>query len=269
MFAKFNLELNKDNLAFNKIFDIWGLGQYEKHKQEIHHALDKYLIDDGYLDASKIEEDWFPSVNTQVFLSHSHQDEEDVIRLAGFLFENYGITSFIDSTIWGYANNLLKQIDDKYCVKKGKKSDGFTYDYDKRNQSTAHVHMILQGALAKMINRCEALVFVNTPSSLKPADLGDDKTTASPWIYSELLMANTFPARPPEYYGILKDKRHDDFLEHFDLKVNYRVGLTDFVDINLDDIQKSASKTTKKTARAVLDQIYLDKGLMVNAAITG
>ncbi|MBO6301464.1 MAG: hypothetical protein J6N15_03395, partial [Ruminiclostridium sp.] len=143
------------------------------------------------------------------------------------------------------------------------------YDYEKRNQSTAHVHMILLGALAKMINRCEALVFVNTPSSLNSSDIGDNSTTGSPWIYSELLMANTFPARDPEYYNILKAERSDSIFEHSELKVKYKAGLDDFVVIDLEDIKNSAAKTKRKTARSVLDQIYLDKGLMVNTAITG
>lgn len=201
-------------------------------------------------------------MNAQVFLSHSHQDEQAVIRLAGFLFHNYGITSFIDSTVWGYANDLLKKIDEAYCVQSKKPSGGYTYDYDKRNQSTAHVHMILQGALAKMINCCEALVFVKTPSSLNPSDIGDNTTTESPWIYSELLVANTFPAREPEYYKILKAERVDSIFEHSELKVKYKVGLSDFVDIDLDDIQNSAAKAKGKNARGILDQIYLDKDLM-------
>ena len=268
MFAKFNLELNKDDIMLDDKYQITGHEQYENNKKLVHDVLDKYLTADGVLDASLIEEDWFPSVNAQVFLSHSHQDEKIVIRLAGYLFENYGIRSFIDSAVWGYANNLLKQIDNRYCVQSKKPTGGCTYDYDKRNQSTAHVHIILQGALAKMINHCEALVFVNTPHSLNMSDIGNDTTTASPWIYSELLMANTFPARRPEQYGIL-NTRSNEILEYSELKVGYRVGLTSFVDLDLNDIKSASIKIKLKDARKILNQLYLDKKLLVRPTVTG
>lgn len=261
MFAKFNLKLGKDDLKFNEDFYNIGLGMYVTQKRTVHSNLDKYLAPDGSLDAASIEADWFPTVNAHVFLSHSHHDEAAVLRLAGFLSKNYGITSFIDSTVWGYANDLLKQIDDKYCVQSTKPGGGHTYDYDRRNYSTAHVHMMLQGALAKMINRCEALIFINTPNSLNMKDIGKESTTSSPWIYSELLIANTFPARSPQFYEILKAERTDSF-EHFSLDVKYKVGLQSFVGITLNDIQNSANKVGRKIARKVLDQIYLDKGLM-------
>lgn len=268
MFARFNLELDKDDLSFNEDFRRYGLGLYGTHKELVHASLDKYLSPDGSLDASEIEAEWFPGVDAQIFLSHSHEDEAAVIRFAGFLYKNYGIKSFIDSTVWGYANDLLKKIDERYCVQSKKPNGGNTYDYDKRNQSTAHVHMILQGALAKMIDCCECLIFVNTPNSLNPRNIGDDSTTSSPWIYSELLMANTFPARRPETYEILKAERAYS-MEHYGLQVKYKVGLTDFVNIDLDDIQTSANKARRNTPRCILDQIYLDKGLMVSSILKG
>ena len=268
MFAKFNMKLDRDDLKFNEAFQNIGLGMFLTQESSIHTSLDKYLSPDGSLDAAAVETDWFPSVNAQVFLSHSHQDKDVVLRFAGFLSHNYGITSFIDSTVWGYANDLLKQIDNKYCVQSTKPSGGHTYDYDKRNYSTAHVHVMLQGALAKMINRCEALIFINTPNSLNTKDVGKESTTSSPWIYSELLMANTFPARSPQYYEILKAERTDSF-EHFSLDVKYKVGLQSFVEISLNDIQDSANKAVRKTARKVLDQIYLDKGLMKEDTLKG
>ena len=99
-------------------------------------------------------------------------------------------------------------------------------------------------------------------------DIGKESTTSSPWIYSELLMANTFPARSPHFYEILKAERADSF-EHFSLDVKYKVGLQSFVSITLNDIQNSANKVRRKIARKVLDQIYLDKGLMKADVLKG
>lgn len=103
--------------------------------------------------------------------------------------------------------------------------------------------------------------FINTPHSLTVKDIDKESTTSSPWIYSELLMANTFPARSPQYYEILKEERADS-IEHSSLEVKYKVGLRSFVDISLNEVQNSANKAARKTALKVIDQIYLDKGLM-------
>ena len=86
-----------------------------------------------------------------------------------------------------HANDLLKEIDNRYC--RYQETDGqFFYEYDNRNRSTSHVHMLLNGALAKMINKTECLFFVNTPNSVNAQDAENPSKTASPWIYSELLM---------------------------------------------------------------------------------
>lgn len=76
-------------------------------KYTVRQNLNKYLLQDGSLDATAIEEDWFPEIKANVFLSHSHADEKAVISFANYLYQEYGITSFIDSIVWGYADDLL------------------------------------------------------------------------------------------------------------------------------------------------------------------
>lgn len=147
MFATFKMDLpdlSRDD--WEKYYKN-GLEVYKSHKQKIKESLDKYLSVDGELKASEIEKDWFPSFKADVFLSHSHKDEKDVIVFAGLL-NDIGLTAFIDSCVWGYADELLKQIDDEYCVSKANPDGSIdTYNYQRRNQSTAHVHMMLNGAL--------------------------------------------------------------------------------------------------------------------------
>ncbi len=224
MFAKFKFALDKENntndralFASLMYYQRYGHVLYSKHKDTVKTRLESYLSVNGVLDAEKIEKDWFPNIPVQVFFSHSHLDEQLVVNLAGFLHKCYGIESFIDSTVWGYSNNLLKQIDEKYC------RDGVdSYNYDMRNQSTAHVHMLLQGALAKMIDTAECIIFVNTPNSLNVQDIGDADRTSSPWIYNELLMASTFPASDAARYGIPKRANaHDSVKEHVQIPISY------------------------------------------------
>lgn len=210
MFAGFNLSVKSsdvDRYALNGYIEI-GKSLYSEQQEKVHEVLESFINPDGSLNATKIEENWFPQISADVFLSHSHDDEEIVIKIAGYLYEKFGIKCFIDSCVWDYGNKLLKRIDDVYC-KTFKHPDGsYSYDYNKRNQSTSHIHLLLNGALAKMINATECLIFVNTPNSIKVKDTIEQIKTASPWIYSELLMATEFPHRK------LADYRQES-LQHF------------------------------------------------------
>ena len=124
-------------------------------------GLDAFFDADGSLVATKIMDDWFPQVNAKVFISHSHKDENIAIGLAGWLEDKLGISSFIDSCVWGYAPRLLKKLDTDLCLK-----DSGYYDYDRRNITNGHVNMMLATSLTKMIDQCECIIFLNTPNSI-------------------------------------------------------------------------------------------------------
>src|SRR5690606_41491864 len=85
--------------------------------------LDDYFNSDGELEAEDIFEDWFANVDADVFLSHSHADKDDVYALAAFLKHEMGLTAFVDSAVWGYADDLLKRFDNILCLS----HDGINY----------------------------------------------------------------------------------------------------------------------------------------------
>lgn len=260
MFASFKLkEPNFSQDYYEELYEI-GKDSYDSQKSIIHRSLDAYLAPDGSLKASEIEKDWFPSIKADVFLSHSHKDVKKAIAVAGYLSE-FGITTFIDSCVWGYADELLKKIDKKYCIQLEKPSGGYTYDYDKRNYSTAHVHMILNGALLKMMDRTNCLIFLDTPNALKTEDIAMG-TTNSCWIYSELLMSGCIRKKVP----IRKNLRFDEALEHCDLSVEYDVDIKHLINLTIHDISKAARECTnprlqENTGPIVLNRLYFNKGL--------
>jgi len=169
----------------DEYFDM-GEKIYENTRKITKHALDKYISPDGSIDGSKMQEDWFPQniINADVFISHSHKDKNNAIALAGWLYEKFKLQSFIDSCIWSFSDNLLKEIDNKYCWTDDKHE---TYNYAKRNYSTSHVHLMLSTALNKMMDKTECLFFMNTINSITPKGLIEQ--TESPWIYSEITMS--------------------------------------------------------------------------------
>ena len=192
MYRGFNLSLVK--LDFGKdYFRYYKIGKtsIKQSKESIEETIGSFVGVDGSLDGSKMQANWFPQIKADVFISHSHKDLKLAIALAGWLNETFGLTAFIDSCVWGYADDLIRLIDNKYC-RKGSR----LYNYEKRNYSTSHVHTMLSVALTQMIDNTECLFFLNTPNSLTPNTIIEK--TESPWIYSEIVMSRLIRENPPE-----------------------------------------------------------------------
>ena len=193
MFSRFNLSgLTEEFFGgknacekYQKYYREDVLGLTGKEDDSFRKILRQYLQANGNLDAATMEQEWFGSVQADIFLSHSHRDETLIEAFAGWLHEKCGVFAFVDSSLWGYADDLLLEIDNDYCKNDGKN----TYSYELRNISTSYVHMILNTALAKMIYQTECLIFVNTENSTIKENISDESKTLSPWIYSELALS--------------------------------------------------------------------------------
>lgn len=168
-----------------------GAISYNQNKSLVKKSLEAFLAQ-GVLDGTKLKEHWFPSIEADIFISHSHADEDSAIKFAGWLERNFGLTTFIDSCVWGHANNLQRSIDDQYCFT----PDREHYEYSKRNLSTSHVHMMLVAALSEMLDSTECVFFINTSNSISSADEAISKTK-SPWLFYELSAIRTLRRRKP------------------------------------------------------------------------
>lgn len=253
MYRGFNLDL--DGVDLSK-YVSYGKQIHEKNKKEVKTKLSSYKNDNGDLVASEIITGWFPPIKADVFLSHSHTDSDLVIGLSGWLHQKFGLSTFIDSCVWGYSDDLQRMIDDEYCYQTSKG----TYNYKKRNRSTSHVHMMLSTALTKMINNCECIIFANTPRSISPKNyIKNGGTTESPWIYFEIAMANLVQKRSPEEHrgSLIKSSiALDRVTESFTIK--YDVDLMHLIPLSVADLNEWGRKN-HKTGPASLDALYLLK----------
>lgn len=192
MYKGYKIDVNGGLLDEHNYYSI-GINLHAKAKESIRQELSDYTSQDEVIDGSKIQANWFPEIKADVFISHSHTDEKDAIILAGWLKQVFELDAFVDSCIWGNSNELLKSIDDTHC----RNPNGQNYSYERRNHSTAHIHMILMTALNKMIDRAECLFFLNTDNSVRLD--GIRTQTLSPWIYGEIetsrLIKRHAPAR--------------------------------------------------------------------------
>jgi len=179
VYRAFDVNLN----GFSQLSDVdYEAGQklWNENTAQVRTKLETFLRSDGSLDGSEMQKNWFPQVDADVFISHSHQDQTLAIKLAGWLSRHFALRPFIDSCVWGNSEVLLKIIDDEYCLNPGRE----TYSYEKRNRSTSHIHMMLSVALTKMIDNTECAWVLNTQNSV--TSKGVVERTQSPWIFSEI-----------------------------------------------------------------------------------
>ncbi|MDT4012497.1 MULTISPECIES: toll/interleukin-1 receptor domain-containing protein [Staphylococcus] len=181
------MKLLKINLESNQNW-IDELRSKDFDAKKIFKDLSCYLMkSDGELDVFdtvRMMDENFMQSDFTVFLSHSHDDLEDGKKIATIL-EERGEKVFIDSLYWNHFESLLKQIDDQYS----KNQNDNSYDYQKRNITTAVVHTLLFISLQKAIYKCDKFIFLDS-KSVDKIKVSDRKSTTSPWIFLELEIIN-------------------------------------------------------------------------------
>ena len=235
-----------------------GKALFNSHTEEVQRCLSEYITEDGIINGSELRENWFSISHKDIFISHSHQDLNKVQAFAGWLYDNFGLQSFIDSCSWGYCDKLLRKIDDKYCYN----AKSHTYDYDLRNYTTSHVHMMLATALTEMMDKTECIIFFNTPNSIKMADeldnIKNNRQTLSPWIYYELTMTSMLrnQERPIRKNKVQFNSQAQNSLQiQYDVEAALRnmVNLSDTCLVRWKEMWQSGSRMSGENA---LDKLY-------------
>lgn len=227
---------------------------YKSHKEEVQKCLSDYISEDGVIQGSTLKQNWFSIEKTDIFISHSHKDFNKVKAFAGWLKNEFELTTFIDSCSWGYCDDLLRKIDDEYCYNKRKN----TYDYNLRNYTTSHVHMMLSTALTEMMDRSECIIFFDTPNSIIMRDelesIRKKKTTTSPWILYELTMVSEMRRVKPD--RIISSAEHQEFAKREDFTIEYDVdNLIDTIP-SLNDEHLTQLIKRHSGNKHVLDELY-------------
>ncbi|WP_447650430.1 hypothetical protein [Pseudomonas abietaniphila] len=205
----------------------WRAGDvaaYKARKDNILIRLEAFMLNgDNILDASKIQQSVFPESDIDVFISHSHADQDQAIKVALSL-EEIGLKPFVDSCVWAHADELLQKIDDVFS-----KPDGWTaYSYELRNRTTTNVHLILNAALQHMIQRAELFIFLGTKSSIKLEDhISNHEQLSSPWIFSELTFVDNAKRTPRKQIVVTTENEKFEARAADEKAVEFRYRLPD------------------------------------------
>ena len=205
------------------------------------------MIKNDKIDGDTLQKEWFPTeiFNRKdfIFISHSHKDEALAIKLAGYLSKEFGICSFIDSCVWGYMNELNALLNN---CDKTKRYSCHHCDCKEFSYNLSYVHMMLASALMEMIDKCECMFFLNTPSSINI-----NEKTESPWIYYELNIANTIrkQTRLPELVM--------ESVMLFIASIEFTPNLKDMIKINKSKMEEweKRYKTTEENAYEALYKV--------------
>lgn len=252
MYRCYNLivknNLSKEKFKPNKKFDI--------PKAEFLEDIESFIMGNETLDAQKIKDNWFPEINADIFISHSHADLGYVSKLTDKL-KHLGLRTFVDSEVWGYSDTLLKNLDNKYCYDK----ETNTYNYNTRNKTTSCIHLILLNALAQMIDKCECIIFVNTQNSIMPSSyIKQEEETYSPWLYNEIALSRLIRVRTKEEHRtqvIAEDSKSQ--IEQRLFKAKYKTSLSHMTEITekeFSDWHKKISENSNIKRHQALDLLY-------------
>lgn len=189
MFRGFHLKMCKDEMI--KLRKDAGYkvapSPSKKHcKPKFVGELEKYLVNEKIIDAEKLEFGWFPQIQADIFLSHSHKDIGWVRLLKQFLEKEFSLRVFIDSDVWGYSLDLVKEIEKKF---NGMASHDII---------CSHVNIMLAASLSRMLDQTDYVFFLNTPNTISLDDSHEERTS-SEWIYHELLVTSLLRSKEPRY----------------------------------------------------------------------
>ena len=146
---------------------------------ELRKPLSTFMMEDGNIDGGQLSNTWFPEVQAQVFISHSHADTELAYGLAGWLFEKFGIDSFIDSAVWGHYAQLLELLCREHAP-----LPSLWESY--KDKVAPHVHLMLASALSTMMDKTECVIFVHSDNSV--IENNRETRTQSAWLLHEVQM---------------------------------------------------------------------------------
>lgn len=268
MYSGFNLRLDKTASIFGGISNydkLQELGKKHLDDQKAKYEKDlKAYVKQKEIYGTKIQNEWFPQVSADIFISHSHKDKELACALAGWIKETFKLNCFIDSNVWGYSKELLEELNCNLSNKREGEDGRYLYDHQSCNQVSQHVNTMLSIALQKMIDKVEAVILLNTDNAVKVCSNTQMEKTYSPWIYSEIISTQLIRKKPLLAYRNYKIQHRAyfamdesmQFMMHAD--ISYTVSLKHLKQICVDTLIDWKKEYTSNWHRYeyALDALY-------------
>ena len=269
MFSGYNLSLDKDFFnKYNKSFEEYmqiGRTDLSNSICDCRNVIEEN-VKYKFIDGTIRQHDWFPKRKADIFISHSHNDEDLANALAGWIYDQFELKVFMDSNVWGYSDDLLEKLNEKYSNAVYYNDGDIVYNHYSCNEVSKHVNTMLSIALQKMIDNVECIILLNTNNSVSVFDENEKciSSTYSPWIYTEIVCTQIVRKKPLLLYRDYPKKfteglDESSYLYIHEMKVSYDISLSHLqnleeIDLNLwcDEYHKYESNYKKYP----LDALY-------------
>lgn len=266
MYTGFNLKIDNNAELFGNISHYTeckntGERHLNSQKARFKEQLEAYVVD-NVIDGTKIQNEWFPQIEADIFISHAHVDEELACALAEWIYDVFGLTCFIDANVWGCSADLLELMNAEFSNKRDDGEGGYLYNHESCNKVSAHVNMMLSVALQKMIDKAEVVILLNTDNSIEVSSGNEMNSTYSPWIYAEIMCTEIVRRKPLWVYRDGGQLYHGDtgeaLFEHGESDVNvlYKVPLEHLKTIGESDLLSWRKEYKSRPYKYALDALY-------------
>lgn len=240
-FLQLTIDVNRweDLTFFNNYRSLFADDTIVAFQKKVENHI-RWVVAHDELFASKYEvcgdgilEDFFPDVDVDVFISHSHDDLDLAKAVAGYIQSKSRSLCFIDSCVWGNIDILLKNLNEKFCQKSIN-----LYDYDTSNHVTKHALIMLTTALSRIMFKASIFIFLNTRKSIVKREDDGRYYIKSPWLYHELSFSRIMHDQQmliPENFSE-NQKRANVWLNRVDIM--YRAPVEHLTEISVADLKR-------------------------------
>lgn len=269
MFIGFDLHIEEQTEFFRngKGYSYYvRLGEMHLEKQIANYKEDlKAYITSKEIDGTKIQEEWFPEIEADIFISHSHEDKDLACALAGWLYDTFKLKCFIDSCVWGDSKELLELMNSELSNKRVNEKGGYFYNHDSCNRVSQHVNVMLSIALQKMIDKVETVMVLNTDNAIRICSNTEMNETYSPWIYSEIIASQLIQKKPlityrnysRKYYRSDSIAMSESMQYAMNISISYKVSLAHLRKLQeIDLVNWSEQYCEKNDCEYSLDVLY-------------
>lgn len=247
MYRAFNVKLSDydfSNVSRNK---------YLNRKNNTKNQLKQLIASNTSIKSEDVKNLLLPSDgNFQIFISHSHNDEQLAINFAEEIETRTGLKCFIDSLYWDNIDSLVEELKDNYRTYYG------TINIQEFSKTCQHANIILASALTEMLNKCECVFFLNTSNSVIESKSNINQATYSPWIYHEIYTVSKLPSIRPARPRALNEYRSEGLM--YALTDSYKtftydLALQKMSKMNIADVKYWLSNAERSYKHA-LDVLY-------------
>jgi hypothetical protein len=162
----------------------------------------------------------------------------------------------IDSYIWDHVSKLTDEYNGRYSSRRKRPNGSEVYDYGSGIRVSSHIVSMLFIAASKMMDRAEAVIFLNTDENRK---IYENKTLSRrylPWVYTEMVIAGNMRRKQLNTYKRQASEMHNAALANIEVTDMYNVTSTGKEKTDIYSITSTGIETISEKELDMWEKTY-------------